>query len=171
MLFSQPTEDITLKNGLTLDDIFARFANHLSTVLVALDQSTTFDCIDHTTLSRRLHHSSDVAGSALSRISSNLSPSRRLSVGSKSCRLSSHLKLAWVCAVTSTFTLFIALLSKVIRSFEINHHQYADDTQSYLAVSTTDLQVKVNQVENCMTSVHDWLQTGFTFDLKFVNKT
>ena len=36
------------------DDIFARFADHRSTILVALDQSTAFDCIDHTTLTQSL---------------------------------------------------------------------------------------------------------------------
>ena len=36
------------------DDIFAGFGNHQSTILVALDQSAAFDCIDHATLIRRL---------------------------------------------------------------------------------------------------------------------
>ena len=51
------------------DDIFARFADHRSTILVALDQSAAFDCIDHTTLIRRLTHSFGVTGKTLNLIS------------------------------------------------------------------------------------------------------
>jgi len=54
------------------DDIFAHFANHQSTIL---DQSASFDCIDHATLIRclqSLHQSFGVKGKALSWISSYL---------------------------------------------------------------------------------------------------
>ena len=54
------------------DDIFARFADHRSTILFALDQSAAFDCIDHTTLIRRLNHSFGVTGKILYWISSYL---------------------------------------------------------------------------------------------------
>jgi len=46
----------------------------------------------------------------------------------------------------------------MIRLFGINHHQFADETQIYLAVSKTDLQVKVNQLKNC--TVLAWVQTN-----------
>ena len=39
------------------DDIFTGFDDHKSTILVALDQSAAFDCIDHDTLIRRLENS------------------------------------------------------------------------------------------------------------------
>jgi hypothetical protein len=54
------------------DDIFTRFADHQSTILVALDQSAAFDCIDHQTLIRRLNHSFGLTGKAIGWFSSYL---------------------------------------------------------------------------------------------------
>ena len=145
------------------DDIFARFADHQSTILVALDQSAAFDCIDHTTLIRRLHHSFGVTGKALSWISSYLE-SRSTFVRWKQVSSPAQLLETGVPQGSALgpllFSLYIAPLSKVILSFGINHHQYADDTQIYLASSKTDLHVKVDQLENCTASVHAWLQTN-----------
>jgi hypothetical protein len=55
-------------------------------------------------------------------------------------------------------SLYISPLSRVIQSFGIRHHQYADDTQIYIAAVKTDLSIKVSQLESCLNSVHTWLQ-------------
>ena len=77
-------------NGSTLlmltDDIFARFADHRYKILVALDQFAAFDCIDHTTLTRRLSRSFGVTGTTLNWISFV----QRSSFGSKRRRLFNH---------------------------------------------------------------------------------
>jgi Reverse transcriptase (RNA-dependent DNA polymerase) len=54
------------------DDIFERFSDRQSTVLVALDQSAAFDCVDHEILLHRLNHSFGVTGKALVWIQSYL---------------------------------------------------------------------------------------------------
>jgi hypothetical protein len=54
--------------------------------------------------------------------------------------------------------MYIAPLSCVIRSFGITHHQYADDAQIYIAVCRAELSNKVIELENCIASVHSWLQ-------------
>ena len=54
------------------DDNFERFSDRQSTVLVALDQSAAFDCVDHEILLRRLNHSFGVTVKALVWIQSYL---------------------------------------------------------------------------------------------------
>ena len=47
------------------NDIFEAFDAGESVLLVALDQSAAFDCIDHHTLLDRLRHTYGLAGSVL----------------------------------------------------------------------------------------------------------
>ena len=56
------------------------------------------------------------------------------------------------------FSLYIAPLSAVINSFGVSHHQYADDTQIYIAVSRADVSDKVGLLQDCTAGVHSWLQ-------------
>ena len=145
------------------DDIFARFDDHQCTILVALDQSAAFDCIDHSTLIRRLHHSFGVTGTTLtlSWIRSYLecrSTYVRLKQTSSSVQpLESGVPQGSALGPL-LFCLYIAPLSRVIRAHGISYHQYADDTQVYIAVSKSDLLVKLNLLEKCTASIHSWLQ-------------
>jgi hypothetical protein len=54
------------------DDNFAGFDNRQSTILVALDQSAAFDCVDHKTLVSRLDTTFGLTGCALDWIRSYL---------------------------------------------------------------------------------------------------
>ena len=45
----------------------------------------------------------------------------------------------------------------MIGSFGVRHHQYADDTQMYIAASEDDLKVNIDTLEKCTTTVHQWL--------------
>jgi hypothetical protein len=146
------------------DDIFARFADHRSTILVALDQSAAFDCIDHATLIRRLSHSFGVTGTTLNWISSYLE-SRSTFVRWKHAASSVQPLETGVPQGSAIgpllFCLYIAPLSRVIRAHGISYHQFADDTQVYIAVSKSDFQAKLTQLENCTASVHAWLQMNW----------
>ena len=53
-------------------DIYEAFDDHQSTLLVSLDQSTAFDCVDHTTLLGRLQHTFGITDLALDWIRSYL---------------------------------------------------------------------------------------------------
>jgi len=60
--------------------------------------------------------------------------------------------------MAATFLLVYCTPSRVIRAHGINYHQYANDTQIYIAVSKSVFQFKLTQLETCTASVHAWLQ-------------
>jgi hypothetical protein len=55
------------------------------------------------------------------------------------------------------FSLYIAPLSTVFRSFGLTHHQYADDSQIYVSAMKNELTSKVDLLEQCTAGVHTWL--------------
>jgi len=46
-------------------DIYQAFDHHQTVVLVTLDQSAAFDCVEHNTLLKRLHHTFGITDNAL----------------------------------------------------------------------------------------------------------
>ena len=59
------------------------------------------------------------------------------------------------------YSVSIAPVVAVIDSFGISHHQYADDTQLYLAISSSIRQSKVETIESCLIAVHRWFSVNF----------
>ena len=150
------TETTLLK---IIADIFAGFDNHQSTILVALDQSAAFDCVDHKTLVSRLEHTFGKTGSALDWICSYLE-ARSTFVRWKE-NSSDVFPLDTGVPQGSSLgpflsSLYIAPLSAVINLFGVRHHQYADDTQIYIAVSRADVSDKVDLLQDC--TAGSWLQ-------------
>jgi len=143
------------------DDIFACFTDHRSKILVPLDQSAAFDCIDHTMLIRRLKHLFEVTRTTLNWISSYL---ESWSTFIHWKQASSSVKPLETDVPQGSalgpllFCLYIAPISRVIDVHGINYPQYADDTQVYIAVSKSNFQFKLTQLETCTPSVHAWLQ-------------
>jgi len=45
----------------------------------------------------------------------------------------------------------------MIGSFGVRHHQYADDTQMYIAALKSDLKANIDPLEKCTAAVHQWL--------------
>jgi len=64
---------------------------------------------------------------------------------------------------------YISPLAGVVRSLGVRHHQYADDTQIYIAATKEDLSSRVGLLEQCTNRVHSWLlQNGLQLNpLKF----
>ena len=55
------------------------------------------------------------------------------------------------------FSMYVAPLAGLIRSFGVRYHQYADDTQLYIAISNTNIDVQLETLEQCINSVNKWL--------------
>jgi len=53
-------------------DIYQAFDHHQTVVLVTLDQSAAFDCVEHNTLLKRLHHTFGITDNALDWLQSYL---------------------------------------------------------------------------------------------------
>ena len=84
---------------------------------------------------------------------------RRLCVGNRSFPTCFLLTLAYLRGhLLDRFSLYVATLSTVINSFGVSHHQYADDTQIYIAMSKADISDKVGMLQDCTAGAHWWLQ-------------
>ena len=55
--------------------------------------------------------------------------------------------------------------SQVISSFDISHHQYADDTQLYIALDNTVSGSCIDRLQQCSCAVHNWfLHNGLSLN-------
>ena len=142
------------------NDIFEAFDVGKSVLLVALDQSAAFDCLDHHILLERLQHTYCLAGSVLDWLQSYLS-SRQSFVKWRSYSSSSTAVDTGVPQGSSLgpqlFSIYIAPLAGLIRSFGVRYHQYADDSQLYVSVSGNNQDTQLATLEQCLSKIHDWL--------------
>ena len=58
------------------------------------------------------------------------------------------------------FTLHTTPLSSVIQSHNLDHHLYADDTQIYVSLTTTDSCLSLNQLRHCLQDVSLWMKNS-----------
>ena len=142
------------------NDIFEAVDAGESVLLVALDQSAAFDCIDHHTLLDRLQHTYGLVGSVLDWLRSYLD-SRRAFVKWRSYSSDCIAVDTGVPQGSSLgpqlFSMYIAPLARLIKSFGVRYHQYADDSQLYIAISRTNQNIQLATLEQCLSRVHEWL--------------
>ena len=55
------------------------------------------------------------------------------------------------------FTLYTTLLSSVIQNHNLDHHLYADDTQIYISLATSDTNRSLNQLSDCLHEIFLWM--------------
>ena len=55
------------------------------------------------------------------------------------------------------FTLYTAPLSQVIARHDVEHHLYADDTQIYISLSSSEALESLTDLKSCVTDVFTWM--------------
>ena len=120
---------------LALNSIYTSADSGHATLLVSLDLSAAFDTIDHDILISRLQHSFGISWPVLSWIKSylhNRSQSVRVgSVSSNSFTLTTRVPQGSVLGPV-LFSVYISPISSLIATHNLQHQQYADDTQLYI---------------------------------------
>ncbi len=151
-----------------LNDTYGHMDNGRSTLFVALDLSAAFDTVEHTVLLTRLENSFGVAGLAKEWIASYLANRTQfVRVGSETCAATNC-----SCGVPQgsvlgplLFVVYISPLKNITANYDVLHHQYADDTQLYVALTKLNMSVAVNNLQNCLSAVHLWLsQNGLVIN-------
>ena len=55
------------------------------------------------------------------------------------------------------FTLYTTPLSSVIQNHNLDHHLYADGTQIYISLATSDTNRSLNQLSDCLQDIFLWM--------------
>jgi len=63
------------------------------------------------------------------------------------------------------FSLFNTPLSSVIKSHNMEHHLYADDTQIYISLATCR---SINELRDCLHDVSLWMKNKFNINLNCI---
>ena len=115
-----------------LNDVYCAADSKSRTLLIQLDLSAAFDTIDQNTLIRRLEQTFGLSGTVINWIQSYISDrSQYVRVGQ---RQSANIACEYGVAQGSVlgpllYTLYVAPIASIIALFNVNHVQYADDTQ------------------------------------------
>ena len=131
--------------------------NKPRTLLIQLDLSAAFDMIDHNTLLRRLENTFGLSGLVIRWVQSYVNGrSQFVRVGQEqSATVACEYGVAQGSVLGPLFyTLYVAPIAGIIASFNVNHTQYADDTQLYIALDGTNTE---NNISSCVEAVKDWL--------------
>ena len=123
------------------NDLLSAIDNKQEVVLVMLDLSAAFDTTDHELLLQRLQQRYGICGTALNWFRSYLS-NRTQSVRIQDIDSSAKTMLYGVPQGSVLgpllFSLFFAPLESVIRAHELNAMMYADDTQLYITIGSSN---------------------------------
>ena len=126
-------------------------------IFVHLDLSAAFNStIDISTLLRRLRYSFGISGPALNWIASYVvGRTQFVRVGQEqSLRTDCEYRVQQGSVLRPLlFTLYMSPVAAVISSFGVDHAQYADDTQLYIALKKGSL----STLTECIRALHHWL--------------
>ncbi len=145
------------------NDILCSLDENRAVILVLLDLSAAFDCVDHGLLLGQLSSAYGIKGFAYCWIESYLTArTQAVKIGD---HVSEHRKLQ--CGVPQgsvlgpiLFTMYTAPIGNIVRKHGLSHHLYADDTQLYISFDLDDVDGAVGRVEACIAEVAVWMETN-----------
>jgi hypothetical protein len=151
------TETALLK---ILDDLYRIIDDRRSAVLVGLDLSAAFDTIEHDILIERLRSVFGVTGIALRWVETYLRKREQYVMAGGERSASSqceHGVPQGSVLGPFLFSVYVSPIADVITSHGVQFHQYADDTQLYIAAKS-DSDIKT--LEECTLAVRDWFTSN-----------
>ena len=148
------------------NDIDSALNKGKGVLLLLLDLSAAFDALDHNVLIKRLTSEVGIQGKALDWFKSYLS-SRKQYVNMNGT-LSNPSELNVGVPQGSVlgpvlFLIYMLPLRRIIETFQVQRHGYADDSQlyNYFTLSdTTSLSSAINQLQRCAAAVRAWMITN-----------
>ena len=151
------TETALLK---VLDDLYRIIDDRRSAVLVGLDLSAAFDTIEHDILINRLETVFGIKGIALRWIETYLKEREQyvMAGGEKSGRTWCTYGVPQGSVLGPfLFSVYVSPIAELILSHGVQFHQYANDTQLYVAVKSDS---DIKKLEMCTVAVRDWFTTN-----------
>jgi hypothetical protein len=147
------TETALLK---ILDDLNKMVNSGHTAVLVGLDLSAAFDTIEHDILVDRLRTVFGVSGAALDWIETYLRGRKQyvMTGGDRSTLSDCEFGVPQGSVLGPfLFSIYVSPIVDVITSHGVQFHQYADDTQLYIAIQSPE---DLARLEKCTSAVRDW---------------
>ena len=142
------------------NDIMLSLDKCVNVFLVLLDLSAAFDTVNHSLLLVRLQKSFGIRGTVLQWFDSYLSQRTQfvnINEANSTVRdLPVGVPQGSVLGPV-LYLLYITPLAKVIRSYGLDYHLYADDTQLYFAFKSVDVDAAKSRVENCISAICRWM--------------
>ena len=147
------TETALLK---ILDDLNKVVNSKKTAALVGLDLSAAFDTIEHDILIERLRTVFGVSGEALMWIETYLRGRKQYVMAGG--ERSTHSECDFGVPQGSVlgpflFSIYVSPIVDIIAAHGVQFHQYADDTQLYLAIQSEE---DLARLEKCTLAVRDW---------------
>lgn len=152
------TETALLK---VTNDLLLTLDSGDNAVLILLDLSAAFDTVDHNILLSRLEQCVGIKGTALDWFSSYLKH-RTFSVSidqfsSSTAPVSYGVPQGSILGPV-LFCLYMLPLGDIIRKYDISFHFYADDSQLYLPLKSSD---SIQSLLDCLEDIKIWMSNNY----------
>ena len=140
-----------------LDDVYAAVDGKKPTVLVSLDISAAFDMVRHEFLIDRLRDEFGITGAALRWMCSYLAGRSQYvklgNHGSRTVGCDSGVPQGSVLGPI-LFSVYVSPIADVVAGHGVGFHQFADDMQLYVAITSTN--ADLDRLQRCSDDVQAW---------------